>query len=87
MEEVIKEKAGNSKAQSTIEVHIFDQIKNGNLILEGIKFNKIQSGNPNTGPTKFQVDFFIPNILLGEVYTCKSKLLPRNNLRQQFLSS
>ncbi len=71
-----KEKPGNSKVQMTIEEHIFKQIQNGHLKIEGFKLDEIKSGKPETGDTKFQVDFFIQNELIGEVYACKSKLLP-----------
>jgi hypothetical protein len=71
-----EEKPGSSKAQASIEDHIFIQIKNGLLKINGINLDGLRSGNPDAKGTKFQVDFFIPNRLLGEIYTCKSKLLP-----------
>ena len=70
------EKTGSSKVQASIENLIFNQIQEGSLRIDGIELNQIMSGSPEANGTKFQVDFFIPNKLLGEVYTCKSKLLP-----------
>jgi hypothetical protein len=74
MEGIIK--SGNSKTQASIEDHIFKLLKKGSLIIEGINYVEIEKGNPITDGLKFQVDFFIQHKLLGEVYTCKSKLLP-----------